>query len=173
VSTFEEVSLPSASFDLGVAATSFHWLEQAAALAKVADLLRPGRWWAMWWTVFGDPDRQDPFREATDALLESLGTSPSAGIGKNQTPFALDVDRRVADLAAAGFRSIEADQFRWRKTFTAGEVRALYATFSPLQRLAEDARSRLLDDLVRIADEDFGGRIMRPLVTAIYTARRS
>ena len=39
---FDEVMLPEATFDLGAAATSFHWLEQASALAKVYRSLKPG-----------------------------------------------------------------------------------------------------------------------------------
>jgi 16S rRNA A1518/A1519 N6-dimethyltransferase RsmA/KsgA/DIM1 with predicted DNA glycosylase/AP lyase activity len=37
-STFEEASLREASFDLGLSATSFHWLDEELALAKVAKL---------------------------------------------------------------------------------------------------------------------------------------
>ena len=70
--TFEDVDLPAASFDLGVAATSFHWLPVLPALQKVARLLRPGGWWAMWWTVFGDPLRPDAFHLATQGVLGKL-----------------------------------------------------------------------------------------------------
>ena len=51
VSPFEAADLPEADFDLGYAATSFHWLAAAPALAKVVRLLRPGGCWAMWWTA--------------------------------------------------------------------------------------------------------------------------
>jgi len=44
--TFEEATLPPAHFDLGVAATSFHWVEQMPALAKAYAALKPGDWWA-------------------------------------------------------------------------------------------------------------------------------
>ena len=47
VQPFEEAKLADGRFDLGVAATAFHWLEEDAALAKIARLLRPGGWWAM------------------------------------------------------------------------------------------------------------------------------
>jgi SAM-dependent methyltransferase len=52
-STFEEASLLEASFDLGLSATAFHWLDEGQALAKVAKLLRPDGWWAMVWNIFG------------------------------------------------------------------------------------------------------------------------
>ena len=92
-STFEEASLREASFDLGLSATAFHWLDEELALAKVAKLLRPGGWWAMVWSVFGDQRRPDAFHEATNVLLNGL-SSPSAWPG--DMPFALDAEARLA-----------------------------------------------------------------------------
>ena len=40
VETFERSELDEGAFDLGVAATSFHWLDQQPALAKAARALR-------------------------------------------------------------------------------------------------------------------------------------
>jgi hypothetical protein len=42
VAAFEDASLPNGSFDLAVAATSFHWIDQHSGLRAVANLLRPG-----------------------------------------------------------------------------------------------------------------------------------
>lgn len=46
VSAFEGAVLEPSAFNLGVSGTAFHWLEEDAALAKIALLLRPGGWWA-------------------------------------------------------------------------------------------------------------------------------
>jgi hypothetical protein len=59
--SFAEAVLAPAAFDLGVAATSFHWLEQTSALSKVYRSLKPSGWWAMWWTHFGS-DEPDAFQ---------------------------------------------------------------------------------------------------------------
>ena len=85
---FEDAELPEAEFGLGVAATSFHWLEQKDALAKVYRSLRTGGWWAMWWTHFGACE-PDAFQLATDHLFIGTQDSPSGG-GKQTLPFALD-----------------------------------------------------------------------------------
>src|SRR5271156_6674162 len=69
VAPFEEAVLQEASFDLGLSAPAFHWLNEDFALTKVAKLLRPGGWWAMLWNVFGDSCRPDPFHEATKSLV--------------------------------------------------------------------------------------------------------
>ena len=170
--TFEDVDLPAASFDLGVAATSFHWLPVLPALQKVARLLRPGGWWAMWWTVFGDPLRPDAFHLATQGVLGKLGRSPSAG-NKDGPPYALDVDARVAELGETGeFEAIAHEALRWTATLRSEQLRGLFATFSEITRLEPAERQRVLDGIVRVADEQFGGVIEKPLVTSIYTARR-
>ncbi len=169
--TFEAADLPSAMFDLGVAATSFHWMEQRPALAKVARLLRPGGWWAMWWNVFGDPDEPDPFHDATVALLQG-GASPS-GHPSWKHPFALDLEARLADLEAENwFDAIDVDFERWTLVLDPAEVRALYATYSQFAPLIATERDRILDKLADIAAREFAGRVERRMVTALYTARR-
>jgi len=75
VGAFEEVALDPESFDLIVAATSFHWVPTDVGLHRCADLLRPGGWLALWWTYFGDPDRPDPFRDAVNPIFEELAPS--------------------------------------------------------------------------------------------------
>jgi SAM-dependent methyltransferase len=170
---FEDVELPAASFDLGVAATSFHWLDWASSARKVARLLRPGGWWAMWWNVFGDPDRLDAFHDATQSILAPLGRSPSAG-NDNKPPFALDVDARYAQLSETGeFSEIAHEMIRWTLTLDTAGVKGLFATFSEIARLPFETRREVLEGLARIASESFGGRVEKAMITSIYTARRS
>jgi SAM-dependent methyltransferase len=54
-------------FDAVVAATSFHWLDQSAALRKVSAALRPGGWAAIWWTVFSDPYRKERWSASSES----------------------------------------------------------------------------------------------------------
>jgi SAM-dependent methyltransferase len=171
VAAFEDAGLPGGWFDLGAAATALHWLDPETALRKAAHLLRPGGWWAAWWNVFGDPARRDEFHEATQGLLAPLDGGPSSG--PSRRPFALDAEARLADLRAVGeFDDVAGEVIRWEATFDTAQLRALYATFSPIRRLPPAEQQRLLEALGRIADDHFGGRVERPMVTPIYTARR-
>jgi SAM-dependent methyltransferase len=170
--TFEDVALEPASFDLGVAATSFHWLEQAPALAKVARALRPGGWWAVWWNVFADPDRSDPFHEAIQGIFASLAPNPAGG-SAGTVPFALDADARLGDLDAAGaFEDAARETIRGTLTLDAAGIRGLFSTFSDVTRLEPDRRQRLLDALAAVVADRFGGKVEKPVLTAIYTARK-
>ncbi len=52
---FEEADVEDAAFDLAVAATSFHWVDQETGLAKLGRVIRPGGSVALWWTLYQDP----------------------------------------------------------------------------------------------------------------------
>jgi SAM-dependent methyltransferase len=157
---FEEAVLEQAGFDLGLAATSFHWLEEAAALAKVARLLKPGGWWAALWNVFGDDSYPDPFHEATVGSLD----------GPN-VPYALDARSRIAAIDATGaFERVLYRTDHWPLVLTAEQTVALYASYSNIA--AREDRVDVLAELRRIAEEEFGGRVTRNMTTILYLARR-
>jgi hypothetical protein len=86
--------LPHDRFDLAVAATAFHWVDQGAGIPKLGRIIRPGRWAAVWWTIFDDPDRQDAFR---DALRARTGDGDPGG--QRNALFQLDAAARCRDLA--------------------------------------------------------------------------
>ena len=168
ISTFEEAVLPEASFDIGLSATAFHWLNEDVALTKVAKLLRPGGWWAMVWNIFGDQHRPDPFHEATKVLLDGP-SSPSAGGGG--MPFALDAEARLAALERThAFDSVEHRTSAWSLILDPDQTVALYATYSNIN-IRQD-REAVLTELARVARDEFRGRVTRNIVTSLYVARR-
>jgi SAM-dependent methyltransferase len=172
VAAFEDVDLPGASFDLGLAATSFHWVDTQKGLAKVAALLRSGGWWVMGWNVFGDPARSDAFHDATVHIFDSLGSCAS-GDGAAGVFYALDAPARLGEIDAAGcFEALEASRWDWTLTLDTARVRALYATFSTLLRLDAREREEALDAIAEVAESRFGGSVERNMVTAAYIARR-
>ena len=166
----EDVHLPARAFSVAVAASSFHWVDEPVGLERVHAALEPHGWIALWWTLFGVDDESDAFIEATTPLLAGLQPSPSRP--DRGPPFALDTARRVHALEAAGFDAIEHETTRWTATWNTAGIRALYSTFSPIARLRDPLRTRILDGVARIAEEDFGGVVSRVLTTALYTARK-
>lgn len=164
VEPFETADLAAASFDLVACATAFHWLDPVPALKRVREVLRRDGRVALWWNVYGDPDRADPFHDATAHLFGPKVVS--------QAEFALDTAARLADLVAAGFVPDPPQLIRWTLRLDAGAMRRLYATYSNVTALPPADQARLLDGLVEVAERVFGGVIERNLTTAIYTARR-
>jgi SAM-dependent methyltransferase len=169
ISTFEEAVLREASFDLGLSATAFHWLNEDPALAKVATLLRPGGWWAMVWNTFGDPHRLDPFREATKTLLD--GPSSPAN-GASDVSFALDTEARLSALERThAFDIVDHRTSEWSLVLDPDQTVALYATYSNINIRPD--REAVLTELGRIARDEFQGRVTRNMITSLYIARRS
>jgi SAM-dependent methyltransferase len=162
--TFELAPLARDHFDLMVAATSFHWVDQTVGLSKVMDALRPGGWAAIWWTIFGDPFRTDAFNEA---VTELLGHDPG-----HQAPgaqFQLDEGSRRADLTNAGFGNVSSSRIEWTVSMSAESTQALYNTMINVRRLPEVERTRTLETIKSLVDDRFGGVVERPFVTVVYS----
>ena len=168
VSSFEDAPLAEKSYDLGLSATAFHWLEEDSALEKISNLLRPGGWWAAVWNVFGDDSRPDPFHEATKELL-GPPNNPSAG--DNGIPFGLDSVARITALKRTGtFDIIENKTSQWSLVLDANQTIALYATYSNVN--ARSDRDAVLSELGHIAQNSFSDRVVRNMITSLYVARR-
>jgi len=169
VSAFEDALLDDSAFDLGISATAFHWVEEDAALAKIARLLRPGGWWAALWNVFGDDGRPDPFHLATKEMLDGP-SSPSAG--ERGVPFGLDAEARLAALRRTGaFDISDTRTSTWSLVLDADQTVALYATYSNI--CVRPDREAVLAELGRIVRDEFGGRVVRNMTTSLYIARRA
>lgn len=169
---FETAELERAGFDLGLAATSFHWLDELAALNRAAALLKAGGWWAMVWNVFGDDARPDPFHDATDALLNDGPRSPSNS-GRGGVPFALQVNARLSAFGRCGaFEAMSHETRAWDLVLTAEQTVRLYATYSDMTARPPEEQREVLAKLRRIAEQEFGDRVVRNMLTILYTARR-
>jgi len=171
VAAFEDASLPNASFDLVAAATSYHWLDPNIAVDEIAALLKPGGFVALWWNIFGDLDRPDPYHDATRELLADTAISPSGA--PDAIPFGLDRAAREAEFARSGaFGEMFYAETRWTLTLDTVRLGKLYEGFSHIQRMPTVARERLLTRLMEIADAEFGGRVERNMTSPIYLAQR-
>ena len=146
-------------------------MKEDVGLAKLFAALRPGGWIALWWTSYGDETRRDEFMQAVDPLFEDVPHGPS-GPSEGRPSFARDAELRLAALARAGFEEHSSEELPWSHEWDAEGMRGLYATYSPINSLDADRRRELLDSVERIAKTEFGGRVERPLVTSLYTARK-
>jgi SAM-dependent methyltransferase len=172
VTALEDADLPAAAFDLATAASSFHWIDPAIGLATLFRTLRPGGWIALWWTGFGDRDRPDPFHDATAQLLEGMPKSPVGSHRAGRMPSEGGDPIWLTALADTRFADAAYDRIPWTQTFDAQQIREIFSTFSPFLVVDEERRRRTLDELERIARDEFGDRVEKPIVTALYTARK-
>jgi SAM-dependent methyltransferase len=168
---FETADLPSAAFDLATSATAFHWVRPDVALPKLARILRPGGWLAVWWTVFGDPERPTPFRTALDELYAYYLPDETRGIG--HVPGPLKTASWSAELSQGGwFGPVEVELIRWEHQLTGAGARRLFGSFPNVNELPAPERTALLDAIADIIDSRFDGAVADTYVTALYLARR-
>jgi len=171
VAPFERVDLPSHTFDLGVAATSFHWLPERLALRKVARLLKPGGWWATWNNYHRDAFRPTRFhRELQPLYREVFGPSESE---HTRAKARKDRRDRLRALESIGhFEQISAEDLRWTVTLGTRRLQALWGSFSEIATLPPRTRDRFLTGVGSLVDTRFHGKVELPIVTPFYTARR-
>jgi SAM-dependent methyltransferase len=171
ISSFEEADVARGYFDLAVAATSFHWVDQEVGLIKLGQALRPGGWVALWWTLFRDPDQPDQFSEALDDILGPV--SPDALDEAGRPPFQLDESHRRRDMTRwARLDDVTSQVITWTCEMTPVQARALYASFGRIIRCPLDEQRRILDSVERLATELSEGVVRRRFVTALYTGRK-
>jgi SAM-dependent methyltransferase len=166
---FQHATMPAEAFDLGVAATSFHWVRQKPGLRKAHDWLKPGGWWAMWWTHFGS-GADDPFQYATIHLFAAI--QPPTTTPHPRPPFDLDRPARLRDLASAGFTNTRAEAWQSSERYDTARLLALYRSLSVIRALTPSAQADFLAGIADIATRDFGGAVERRFTTTLYTAQR-
>ena len=172
VSKFEGATFTEGSFDLAASATAFHWVDTAVGLRRCADALVDGGYLALWWTVWGDPDRPDPFHEALVPVLRQRAphlVAEEAGAVAYQQ----DMADRAGDIASVGtFEPATEETFTWDGTHDPASLRAIFATFGAWIALSEPLRTELLDEVENVAQREFAGLVTRPYKTVLYSARR-
>jgi SAM-dependent methyltransferase len=171
ISSFEDAAVAPASFDLAVAATSFHWVDQEVGLTKLGRAMRPGGWIALWWTLFRDPAQPDEFSQALDHILGPVTRGAFDETGR--PPFQLDEPHRRRDMTRwAGLDDVTSQVIPWTCEMTPVQARALYASMATVIRLPPDDQRRILDGIERLATEMSEGIVRRRFVSALYTGRR-
>ena len=143
----EELPLASSSCDLVIAASAWHWVDEARAVPEVARVLRPGGRLALVWS---GPDRSVDWMRSLWA--GGIVFSPEERDAVDQQRGA----RRVVNLEAGGpsrFHSPETSRFRWTKPMTREDLVALSTTYSVVITMDDDKRERHLGAMRRFLDD--------------------
>lgn len=162
---FEEWTLPGTPFDLVYSAQAFHWIEPVSGLRQVADALRSGGAFSLFWHVSSRPDT--PLRRALDdvyAKFRSKLKSPARG--EKNTKLWPEVVRD-----SGHFTDIETGKYEWVAEYDADTWVRLLQTHSNHRSLAPSDLGQLLSG-VRAAIKAHGDVHRVDMTTELVLARK-
>jgi SAM-dependent methyltransferase len=143
----EELPAESSSCDVVIAASAWHWVDEARAVPEVARVLRPGGRLALVWS---GPDRSVDWMRSLWAGGIMFNPEQSDTVDQNRRR------RHIVDLEAGGpspFHDAETSLFRWTKPMTREDLVALCGTYSVVITMEDAARERHLGAMRRYLDE--------------------
>ncbi len=149
----EEIPTESSSFDVVIAASAWHWVDEERGVPEVARVLRArGRLSLVW----SGPDRSVDWMRSLWAGGIVFSPEEQAEADKRRRR------RHVVNVDAGGvspFLEPETKLFRWSKPMTKSDLVALSTTYSAVITMEEDARRRHLEAMARFLDthEEFAG----------------
>jgi SAM-dependent methyltransferase len=171
VADFDQWEVPRASFDVVVAATSFHWLDPSSRAVKCAEILRPGGSLAIIQTRWGvDVGDDDAFFAASQACYARWNSNHDP-MSRQTRPE--DVPQPCAELAGPGFGDVVHLRYLCPREHSAASYRNLLGTFSDVLAMEERHRIGLLDCVSKLIESRFGGRIVRHDMHDLCIARRA
>jgi SAM-dependent methyltransferase len=168
VSAFEDLPLPTDTFDLVFAATAFHWLDPEVRMTKVANILRPEGSLALISThhVAGGTE---PFFDEVQRCYERFDPDVPPDM---RLPVADEVPMDSTEFdQSALFGSVQFRRYEWERTYTTNEYQDLLLTYSGHRVMPESCRDKLLACIGELIDNSFDGQITKRYLTQLATAR--
>jgi SAM-dependent methyltransferase len=169
VGDFEELPIPARRADAVFSATAYHWVSTKAQVDRPATILKTGGIIAIVDLIHVDAPEDEGFFATVQPIYERYGeghTGPPA-------PTRATVDPPVRQALAEDRRFVEVHvrRYDWDQTYAAADFRKLMVSYSGTQMMNEPDRTGLLDDIESFANEQFQGRVTRPLVVTLTSAR--
>jgi ubiquinone/menaquinone biosynthesis C-methylase UbiE len=168
--SFEEAQLPQMAFDLVYVATAFHWISAEAKFAKSHALLKPSGHLAIIHRLHVSDERGDAFTAATQPIYQRYERDAAART-KVYVPRPR-AELRPEPIDEELFTTVAFDTFPEAVTFSAQDYVSLLSTYSPTLAMSPGERATFLDEIHRMIDEKFGGRVLLHYAVTLQVAQR-
>lgn len=172
IATFEDWDPAGRTYDIVIAAQSWHWVDLVAGAEKAARVLRPNGRLAVFWNAFDPPqDLREAFAEVFRRVL------PESPFGAFWARPALDTYRAGQAKAAEAMRQMgsfgepEEWLFHWELPYSRAEWLDLVPTTGGFTQNPPALQQQLLDGLGAAVDA-VGGSFVMSYDTVTATAAR-
>jgi SAM-dependent methyltransferase len=172
VGDFETIDLVAESVDAVFSASAYHWISPAAQVDRPALILRPGGILAVVGLFQVDSPEDRGFYAAAQPIYERYGRANEGPPAEART----DVEPTIAQALIGPdprFTDVVVHRWDWDQTYTAAQYRKLMLSFSDTNMMDASVRTGLVDDIEAFINSHFDGRVTRPLVVTLTTARRA
>ena len=142
----EQLPVDSSSYDMVIAASAWHWVDEERAVPEVARVLRPGGRLSLVWS---GPDRSLDWMRSLWAGGIVFAPEDAAEMDARRRR------RHVVNVGIGGkspFLEPETALFRWSRPMTKEDVLALATTYSAVIVMEEDARRQHLEAMATYLD---------------------
>ena len=157
-------------FDLVLAATSWHWLDQRVAYRRAAELLRPGGHLAIVATQHVLPPDGDEFFREVERAYADVGMSD--GQGGPKPPAAIEAPDVEAIGGSGLFAPPVVHRYVWSREYTTGEYLALLSTYSGHIAASPRQRETLFSRIRELIDARPSGTVRKHYLNLLQVARR-
>ena len=186
---FEDLDAAPGTFDLVVAATSFHWVDPAVGYSKAAQLLRPGGFLVLLTNAHAaggshtDPTFAGAVRQLHHRLAPQIGdwTFPTAdeiaaraAAGGDMAAVWARIDRSLAEPpeVSGWFETPTVRTCPWLATYDRDTYLGMLASQSSYALMAPHDRTALLDGIGSLVAGLLGPLVTKQYVTVVAAARR-
>ena len=177
---FPRVSIEVADFDhwsasglyhLAYSASAYHWLNPATRELRIASMLQPQGWLAIWRNRHVRNGSSDDFIDAAQEIY--IRYAPALVKKRIGLPRPHEVAETEKEHFTSGlFEELPSRVYLWHKTYTAAEYVQMLDTHSDHRLLSARHRQRLFDGLTNLIDTEYSGSVTKDYSTLLQMAHK-
>jgi trans-aconitate methyltransferase len=153
-------------FDLVFAATAYHWLNPATREERIASMLQPSGWLAIWRNRHIRNGSCDDFLDELQVIYQE--EAPQLTHRRALLPKADEVlDAERDELTTGHFGEQVFRSYLWSMPYNAGDYVKMLSTHSDHQLLSPERRARLFDRIVSVIETHYGGSVIKDYATIL------
>ena len=165
---FEEATLPSKSFDLVYAATSFHWIDPSVRYSKTHNVLKDKGYLAIIHTNHISDQKGDKFFIDSQPIYDRYGYAD-----RHQKPkLPKNEELKPGEIAGHLFKLIHFQLFPIVISYTARDFVKLLNTFSNHLAAARKIQKAFYQEMENLINEQFNGKIDKHYSMSLTAAQK-